>query len=205
MASKKENVITPEFRVSYPHMFTPRLNDMNKKMEYSVVALFKKGEDIKPLRSEALRAVKEKWGSEPKKWPKKMMDPFRDQGEREKTGADGDNYLPDGYEVGAFFVNFKTDQRPGLIDGKRQPIIDETEFYPGCYARASVRAFAWEAKGDKGVVLKTGVSFWLVNVQKTRDGEPFSGNPKAEDEFSAVESTDTPFDEGKTEEVNPFS
>ena len=41
---------TPKFRVSYPNVFKPRRNELNGKDEYSVVALFKKGEDLSKLK-----------------------------------------------------------------------------------------------------------------------------------------------------------
>lgn len=167
-----ENIITPEFRVSYPQVLQPKLNDLNGKMEYSVVALFPKGADLKPLKAAAAAAAKEKWGD---KLPANMRSPFRDQGEKEKDGA-----LPAGLEAGAIFINFKANQRPGLVDANVQPILDASDFYAGCWARAQVRAFAYDQKGNKGV------SFGLQNVQKMREGEPLGSRVRAEDAFEAV-------------------
>lgn len=203
MGKKKEKIITPEFRVSYPSVFTPKLNQLNGKEEYSMVALFKKGEDLSALKEAAQAAVIEKWGPDKKKWPTLMRSPFRDQGEREQTNDNGDKYLPDGYERGAIFLTLRSKQQPGLVDQKRKPIIDETEFYPGCWARASVSCYAYDMAGNRGV------AFGLTNIQKVRDGEPFSGRPKAEDEFTAIEGAsdvDDPFAQPTETQVadNPF-
>lgn len=172
-----KNVLTPNFRVSYPNVFKAKKNELNGKDEYSMTALFPYGLDSKEfdaLKKEAARAIQEKWGD---KKPANLRSPFRDQAEREKDGK-----LPDGYVKGHIFINLKSTQRPGLVDQARQDIIDETQFYAGCWARASVRAFAYDNKGNRGV------SFGLQNIQKVKDGDPLSGRARAQDEFTAVET-----------------
>lgn len=165
-------VLTPEFRVAFPKVFKAERNELNGKDEFSVVALFKKGEDLSRLKAAAKAACEKKWGTDPKKWPKNLRDPFRDQGDREKEDDDGNAYLPAGYEKGAIYMNLKSQKRPGLVDASVQDIIDETDFYGGCYARAQVNAFAYETKGNAGV------SFGLNHVQKVRDGESFGASAR---------------------------
>lgn len=166
-----ENIMTPEFRVSYPSVFRAKKNELSGKEEYSIVALFKKGEDLSALKAAANKAIEAKWGSDKSKWPKNLRSPFRDQGEK-----DGPQY-----EEGAIFMNLKSAQKPGLVDAKVQDIIDETEFYSGCYARATVRAYVYDQAGNRGV------SFGLQNIQKLRDGEPLGGSRvKASSEFAPV-------------------
>lgn len=179
-----DNVMTPVFRVSYPNLLKPKLNDLSKKMQYSVVALFKKGEDLSKLRAAAQAAIVAKWGADKNKWPDKLRSPFRDQAERAKKDPEtGKRSLPQGYEEGAIFLTLNSDQRPGLVNQKLEDIIDESDFYAGCYARATVRAFAYDQKGNRGV------SFGLQNVQKFADGESLSGRTKAQDDFAPVETT----------------
>ena len=139
-----QNVITPMFRVSYPQVFRPRRNDLNGKDEYSVVALFPKGADLAVLTKAANDAIVEKWGADKAKWPKPLRSPFRKHDEKEKEGK-----LPEGMEVGGIFISLRSIQRPGLVDGNRQPILDETGFYAGCFARAQVRAYAYDQKGKR--------------------------------------------------------
>lgn len=180
------NVVTPEFRVSFPVVFAPRKNELNGKMEYSIVALFKKGEDLSKLKKACQEAIEKKWGVDQKKWPKNLRLPFRDQNEREKLNEEtGKMFLPDGYEAGAIFLNLKSSQKPGVVDQKVQPIIDQAEFYAGCYAIASVNPFAYSQAGNNGV------SLGLQNIQKVRDGEPFGGRTKAENDFAPVENGDS--------------
>lgn len=188
--------ITPEFRVSYPAVFQAKLNKLSGKTQYSLVALFKKGEDLSKLEAAAKAACKKKWGDDPKKWPKKLRSPFRDQAEREREGEDGEKFMPDGYEKGAKFLTLTTTQQPGIVDQKRQPILDAEKFYAGCWARASVNAGAYDTAGNQGV------AFYLNNLQLVRDDDPFSGRRKAEEEFAAIEVADSA---DASEVDNPFA
>lgn len=169
-------VVSPFFRVSFPNVLKPKRNDLNGQDEYSLVALFpyKKGsKEMKEMEAAVEIAIKEKWGD---KRPSNLRSPFRDQAERAKDGK-----LPDGHVEGHVFVNMKNKQKPGLVNQENQDIIDSSEFYSGCYARAQVRAFAYDNKGNRGV------SFSLQNIQKVKDGDPLSGRMKAQDAFAPVE------------------
>ena len=163
--------MTPEFRVSFPHVFTANQYE-NNDPKFSVVMLFDKGTSLKKLKKLVEEAAAEKW---PKGKPKNFRSPFRD-------GDDKDPMM-DGYE-GCIYVTASSKQRPGVVDQDVQKIIDEDEFYAGCYARATVTAYAYDVSGNKGV------AFGLQNVQKLRDGERFSGRSAAEDDFEAVERDD---------------
>lgn len=169
MATKQ---ITPEFRVSFPNVFRTAkpMAGATGDPKYGITALFKPGEDLSGLKAAAEEAIVEKWGADKSKWPKNLRSPFRDQGEKEF----------DGYVEGAIFINATSKQRPGLVDANMNDIIDESEFYAGCYARASINAFAYDTAGNRGV------AFGLNNVQKLRDGEPLGGRTRPEDDFEPV-------------------
>lgn len=186
-----DNIISPEFRVSYPNVFKARRNDLNGKDEYSLVALFKKGEDLSKMQAAAKQAIVDKWGADSSKWPKPLRSPFRDQSEREKAGV-----MPDGYEAGAIFVNMKSNNRPGIVDQNRQTVIDESKIYAGCYLRASVRFYAYDNKGNRGVACG------LQNIQFLRDGESLSGRVPAEAEFEPVAGADASAGAGS---ADPFA
>ena len=176
------NVNTPTFRVSYPNVFKARKNDLNGKDEFSVVALFKKGEDLSKLKDAAQKAIVDKWGADKTKWPTNLRSPFRDQSERAKD-VSGKRILPPAHEEGAIFLNLKSSQRPGVVDQNVEDIIDESQFYAGCYARASINAYAYDIKGNRGV------SFGLGNVQKVKDGEPLGNRAKPEQDFAPIETS----------------
>lgn len=175
----KKNVMTPTFRASYPKLFKPELNDLNGKMEYSVVALFKKGEDLSKLKKAAEECLIEKLGADKTKWPKSLKSPFRDQSEREKEGK-----LPDGHVAGAIFLTLKSTYKPGVVNQNVEAIIDESEMYAGCNCRATVRPYYYDQKGNKGV------AFGLQNLQKVSDGDPLGGSKAhASDEFAPLETS----------------
>lgn len=186
-------VVTPKFRVSFPNIFKARLNKLNGKEEFGCVALFAKGENLKALEAEVLRAIKEKWGTNavvnktpqgtyaltvPGKGSHAFRMPFRDQGERDKGEGQG---LPQGYEEGAKFINLKSNQKPGLVDQKNQEIMQETDFYAGCYAKAAVNAYGYDQQGNKGV------AFGLQAIQKVADGEPLGNRVRPQDAFQPIE------------------
>lgn len=176
-ATTKKRVITPEFRVSFPTVFQPKLNTLNNKMEYSIQALFPKGEALEQLKALAREEILKKW---PNGTPDNLRSPFRDQKDREKKDQQGNKFLPEGYVEGALYLNLRTEDKPGLVDGNMQPIITSSEFYPGCYAMASVSCYAYQ----KGV--NCGVNFGLGNIQKTRDGEALSSRTRPEEDFAPI-------------------
>ena len=172
---------TPKFRVSFPNVFEAKKNDMNGKDEFSVMALYPKGADMALLEAEAEKAVIAKWGADKSKWPAKLRSPFRDQGEKAKRNNDGDMILPPAHEEGAIFMNLKSQQKPHVVDNSVQDIIDRSQFYAGCWAVASVSAYAYDAKGN------CGVAFGLGNIQKVGEGEPLGGRTRPEDDFAPVD------------------
>lgn len=190
-------VLTPVFRVSYPNVFKAKLNKLSKKEEYNLVALFDKGADLKALEKECLRVLVEKWGDGTvvKGAPHKHGNfyfktakssiairlPFRDQGERDNP----EKGLPAGYVPGAMFMNLKSNQKPGLVDQKNQDIIDESQFYAGCYAKAAVNPFAYDQAGNRGV------SFGLQAIQKVKEGEPLGNRVNPQEAFQPIEEVDS--------------
>ncbi len=172
-----KNVTTPHFVASYPKLHKPELNDLSGQLEYSVVALFKKGQDLSVLKKAAEDLLVEKLGADKTKWPKGLKSPFRDQADREKDGK-----LPPGHEAGAIFMNLKSKQRPGVVDQNVQAIIDENQLYAGAVCHATVRPYYYDQKGNKGI------AFGLQNIQMVADGTPIGGaRANAASEFAPVE------------------
>lgn len=161
-------VMTGEFRVSWPQVFEPKLDQSGNGPFYSLQMIFDKGDDLSKLEALIESKIQEKWGT---KRPSNLILPLRDGDEERSDQEAYKNKL---------FANAKTKFKPGLVNAQVEPIIDQTEFYPGCYARATLTAYAWEKAG------KRGVSFGPVNIQKTRDGERLDGAVSAENEFEAI-------------------
>lgn len=183
---EKKKCLTPEFQVSFPHVFEAQTAFPGQEAKYSVVMLFDKKENLDVLKKAVFNAAVEKFGPK-EKWPKGLRLPFRDGDEKQDLG---------GY-AGRIFVSATSKMKPGLVNGRLEEIIAREEFYAGCYARATLIAFAYDKAGNKGV------SFSLQNLQKTKDGTPFSGRRKASDEFEAIDDgSDKPesYSEANTED-----
>lgn len=171
-----ENIITPEFRGAFVQVFKAKaMKNPDGTMgsaKFSVRAAFPPNADMSALKKEAAAAASEKWGSN---IPKSMRSPFRKNEELDNPVAG----IPDDWTIMSFNAN--EDRRPGVVDANLQDIIDEAECYSGAYYRAQVRAFAYEAAGNKGV------AFGLQNLQKMRDGDPLGGRTPASKAFTKVE------------------
>lgn len=172
-----KKVMTPKFRVSFPHLFEPQSYE-GGPAKYGLTMLFPKNVDLKDLKRAAHNAAVEAWGENKEKWPKNRRMPFRD-GDRDKPDMKG--------YPGNIFVTATSKEQPGLVDKDRNAIIQESEFYAGCFARATLIAFVYGAQGGKKSKMRPGVSFALQNVQKLGDGKKFSGRKEAEEEFDSVE------------------
>ena len=163
-------VVTGEVRFSYVNVFEPKsINGSDEK--YSVSLLIDK-RDTKTIEAieRAIEAAKQagvaKFGG---KIPPMLKLPLRD-GDTERP--DDENY------AGKMFVNAHCKTKPGLIEKNGMEIIDTTEFYSGCYGKASVTFYAFNSNGNKGIACG------LNNIMKTRDGEPLGGRSRAVDDFA---------------------
>lgn len=171
MAERKP-IFTPPFRISFPNAFRPSSFN-GGEAKYSIVMLFypeKFTDQHKVLWKDMGRIVNEAVLEKFKKLLKDIPNsksPFR-KGE-EKAHLDG-------YGPGCIFSTASSKQQPGVVDRNKQDIF-EKDLYPGCWARASVTAYAYDQKGNKGA------AFGLHNVQKLGEGENFSGRMAASEDF----------------------
>ena len=95
---------------------------------------------------------------------------------------DGDLERPDDPAyANAYFVNANSATAPGVVDANRNEIMDKSEVYSGCYGRASINFYVFNANGNRGIACG------LNNLQKLRDGEPLGGRASAESDFATVE------------------
>lgn len=179
MSKSEENVkrvITPIARLSFPYLFHKSEGMDGGEGKYQCELIFEPGTDLTALKKAANEAAKDKWGD---KIPKNLRTPFRNGDESREDREE--------YE-GAIFISARSKDRPGVVVGReRTPCTDESEVYGGCYAKASVTAFAYDTAGNKGV------SFALNNVWKIRDGEPLGSRRNAETEFGDAEVDEDAF------------
>lgn len=167
-------VITNEARMSYAHVFEPHGIDGNEP-KYSVSILIpKEGTETIELIEAAIEAAKQegkaKWNG---KIPANLKTPLRD----------GDDERPDDEAyAGHYFINANSKQKPGIVkkgtSGGLVEIDSEDDFYSGCFAKASINFYAFNANGNRGIAAGLG------NLLKTRDGDRLSGGASAESDFA---------------------
>lgn len=174
---KENKVIFGPCRLSYTHVFNRynpdgdqadgkyMTNVLIPKDEKETIAAISKAIDVAKKQ-----AIVSKWGG---KEPKKLDMPLRDGDEK-----DDENY------EGHLFVNAKSNTRPGIVDRKKVPIVDEEEIYSGVWAIVSITFFGYDKNGNRGVACG------LNNIMKFKDDEHFGGRVSAESDFGGVDFDD---------------
>ena len=187
-------VVTGLVRFSYANVWKPKEDDNGNK-KYSAALLFpKKNKNaLKALIESINEAIKEGvdngtfQGKNPGTFNKKnsKLPKFswclRDGEEKEDDNPE--------YE-GMMFLNASSKEAPLIGDADRQEIVDEEDFYSGCWGRAAIVLFPFNTDGNMGI------GAYLQSVQKLRDGEKLAGRESLdsafaddidEDEFDVIE------------------
>lgn len=171
-------VITGEVRGTYLNLWEPRPVAEGAEPKYSMTLLIPKSDKA---TLEKIKAAQE--AAITKKWPKRPA-------KIDMTMHDGDGVKPstgDPFPAeckGHMVMSVNSKQQPQIVDQRVAPVIDRGLFVSGDYFRVSINAYAYEVSG------KRGVSFGLNNVQFLRKGQPLGNVSRAEDDFTAVETTD---------------
>ena len=167
-------------RLSYASVWEPRTiaNNPNSKPKYSCSLIIPKSDtatisQIKAAIEEAKQAGIPKWGG---KIPSPLKMPLRD--------GDVDRADDPAYE-NSYFINATSNEAPDIVDGKRKPITDPMAVYSGCYIRALVNFYPFNANGNKGIACG------LQCIQFWHHGEPLNGRVRAEDAFDDLDEEDT--------------
>ena len=165
-------VVTGKVRFSYAHVFEPAAMSEGQEPKYQVSLIIPKS-DLKTLGAieKAIEAAKvagkAKLADKTGKIPANIKIPLRD-GDVDR--ADDEAYAD------SFFINASSNRKPGVVDAQLNEIIAPEEFYSGCYGRASINFYAFNANGNKGIAAG------LQNLQKLAEGEPLAG-ASAEQDF----------------------
>lgn len=185
MATKNNEatkLVTPIFKVSYPHVFKPSQIEGSKNAQYSIEMLFDKEKTPLSTFTKVIHAAcVEKWGPDKAEWPEGIKSPVKDgdkpQGKKRELRPEA---------KGCWIVRASTSaeyQKPAVVGrDATQVIIDESDFYAGCFARAAVKAHAYSFAD------KDGVKFILDMVQKVKDGDRIGGRKPAHEVFGALDS-----------------
>ena len=168
-------------RWSYANVWEPKAMEGGKP-KFSVSLIIPKSDTvtvgkIKAAIEEAYRDGQSKLKGNAKSVPalSTLRTPLRD-GDLERTD--------DPAYANAYFVNANSTTAPGVVDANRNEILDKSEVYSGCYGRASISFYAFNANGNKGIACG------LNNLQKIKDGELLGGRSSAESDFATEEDED---------------
>lgn len=166
-----QHVVTGKVRLSFVHLFTPYAHQPGNEPKYSSTVLLPKSDIVTKQKLDAAMnaaiqdGVSSQWGGVR---PPVLAFPV----------YDGDGVRPNGELFGDeckghWVFTASSKQAPEIIDLNMNKILNQTEVYSGMYARVSVRFFAYNKAGKKGV------GCGLGPVQKMEDGEPLGGRISA--------------------------
>lgn len=163
-------------RLSYTHVFEKYSPDGDGEGKFMTNVLIPKSEKKtigaikKAIEAAKKAAIVAKWGG---KEPKKLDLALRD----------GDEKDDEVYED-HFYLNAKSNTRPGVVDRKKVPIVDEEEVYSGVWAIVSVTFYGYDVSGNKGVACG------LNNIMKFKDDDHLGGRVSAETDFGDLDGID---------------
>lgn len=171
-------LITPIGVLSFPNLFVARPPVAGADPRFSATLIFNEAAQKTPEFVALKKAIKEcaeaEWGSKLKdpNFAKKLRNPIRDANEKSYEG----------YDAGCVFISPWTKRRPGIVDGRLQPIDVPDDVFAGQLARADVSVFAYSQSGNMGV------SIGLNNVQITKKDMPrLDGRTAADKAFGAID------------------
>lgn len=157
----------------YVHLLEPYAHEQGETPKYSCTILVPKS------ATETVEAIR------------KAVDDAKAYGVRErwngkKATAGKDNPLKDGDEKddehfkNCWYINARSNRRPGVIGRNNEPLTTEDEVYSGMIALVSVEFFPYQMGGN-------GIAAAIANVKKVKDGERFTATgPSAEAELGGI-------------------
>ena len=133
MATNKIKIVTNKVRFSYAHVFQPQAAIEGGTPKYSVSLIIPKSdtETVAKFQKAFEDAATTNAAFFGGAVPKGLKGGLRD----------GDAEKDDPAYANSFFVNANSANKPGVVDANMNPIIDPSEFYSGCYGRASVTLY----------------------------------------------------------------
>ena len=172
-------VVTGRVRLSYQHLDEPSAAAEGAEPKYSATLMIPKSDRATKaaLDKAALAAIREKFGTE--QLPKGSSKVYRDGDKESETKFDGGVDTEKNPEYAGHWIisgKAKATKKPILV-GPGNTQIDVRDIYSGCYVRASLIAYGYDAGGN------TGVGWALVSLKKVADGEPFGTVYDPSDDF----------------------
>ena len=168
----KENPI----RFSYVNVHKPvSINGGDPKYSASIIIPKSDKKTLKLINDTIEKAVEESRDKFGGKIPNNLKKPLRD-GDVDKKGDEA-------YK-NSYFFNASSRIKSKIVDRDIVEIMDESEFYSGCYGRVSINFYGFNTNGNRGIAAG------LQNIMKTKDGEALGGRSTAEDDFGDEDDED---------------
>lgn len=170
-----------EARLSYVHVFAPYANMAGQDPKYSLVALLPKTNTAAKAAIDAAVAAARQIGMETK-WngaaPAVLATTIHDG---DAVKQNGEAYGEECRGCWVINCNASPDHPPKVVGPDRQPILDESEMYSGCYGYVNVTFYPYFFSGKKGI------GCGLNLLMKTRDGQPLGGSaPSVDEAFGGI-------------------
>jgi hypothetical protein len=168
--AKATKVVTGKVRFSYANVFQPKSAMEGQPPKYSVSIIISKNDKetidkINKAIEEAKKEYASLWGGSV---PKGLKGGLRD----------GDAEKDDPAYANSYFINANSQQKPNVVDAEMNAILDPSEFYSGCFGRASLSFYGYNTSGSKGI------GCGLNNLQKLEEGERLGGATTAAEDFA---------------------
>src|ERR1035437_1931754 len=175
---KGPRLLTPKFRVSFPQVFE-KASFKDGSPRFSLTGLFYPKE-FTPADAAKWAAIKAKLGEVCKEFFKKDIKTMKEDRSFKIPFHKGNEKTYQGYGDPdmVYFSMANSMNRPQIIglNGNLITAENKEEFYPGCWARASVSPYAFDHIGK-------GLAVGLVNLKKLGEGDRFDGFTSAEGDF----------------------
>lgn len=178
-----KTVMTPIGVLNFANLFEARAYE-NGKPRFSCILLFDKmavqSTAYQALRAGVMEAATEKWGAakaSDASFMRSIRLPFRPAAEKDYAG----------FDKGEIYISpwSNADQKPGIIDLHGNKIEVPSDVWAGQLARATVRPFAYDTSGNKGI------AFGLEHVQIVKaDMERLDGRRDASSAFAGADNSD---------------
>ena len=176
MTKNPTTVTIGPVRLSYEHLWEPAIIGDNPQAKYSASLIVPKGDKAtiatinEAVDAAIERGVASKWSG---KRPKNLKTPLRD-GDIERED--------DAYSDAMFFNASSSAQNPPkIVNARKQPILDTSEVYSGCYGYVSVTFYPFDASGNRGVA--AGLNIFA----KTKDGEALASRISVDEAFDGID------------------
>ena len=184
---KRVTLTTGIGTLSFVHIFkeTVSTNDDGEKV-YETQFLIPKSqrEDIKKIHAAIKEVAQAKWGDN----YRSVRSPLRDGDAEKKMLAEDGQTRGEKYpeRLGCFFLNARSKKPIAVLDRDKNVIDEPSEVYGGAKGRLNITFYPYITKGNQGV------GAGLNAVQKTGDGEAFSGagKPDVDSMFDMLDDDD---------------